>query len=124
MSLHLRVWAGVELIGIFFYELVLANLKVAKEVLSPKLSIKPGFMDVPLAVKTDFQITLFSHMITLTPNTLSVELSEDRKNLCVHSLFIKNTAQDSQAIKDAFEKRILQVFEGSEQPVTVKGKKK
>lgn len=113
MSLHLRFKAGAELFGIFFFELVKANLKVAGEVLSPKMKITPGMIEIPLILKTDFQITLLSHLITLTPGTLSVELSEDQKTLMVHSLYSKNKKQEIQDIKTKFEARIHKTFEGA-----------
>lgn len=110
----MRIRAFFELIGVFTYELVKANLKVAKEVMTPGLQIEPGFIDYPLELATDFQITLLAHLITLTPGTLSVELSEDKKILVVHCLYCGDKKSVIADIKNSFEKRILRIFSSGE----------
>src|SRR5690606_4272250 len=71
---------------LFLYELVLSALKVAILVLSPRMDLKPGIFAYPLKVDRDFEITLLANLITLTPGTLSVDVSEDRKLLYVHAI--------------------------------------
>lgn len=93
----------------FIYELIKANLQVALEVISPKLGMKPGIVAVPLDITTDFQITLLANLITLTPGTLSMDVSEDRKVLYVHSMYVEDKEEFIKSIKNGFEKRIIAI---------------
>ena len=93
----------------FFYELLKANLQVAWEVGTPKYNMTPGIVGVPLDIKTDGQITLLANLITLTPGTLSLDVSEDKKVLYVHSMYIKNRKDFIRGIKNGFEKRIIEI---------------
>jgi multicomponent Na+:H+ antiporter subunit E len=76
-------WAAVYLID-FLKELAVANYQVTKIVLAPRLSIRPGFLAIPLDAKTDFEITSFANSITLTPGTITVKVSGN--DLTVHAL--------------------------------------
>lgn len=93
----------------FFYELVKANLQVAYEVGTPNFTMTPGIVAVPLDVKTDFEITTLANLITLTPGTLSMDVSEDRKTLYVHSMYISDKEEFIKSIKNGFEKRIMEM---------------
>lgn len=93
----------------FLYELVKANLQVAYEVITPKLNMTPGIVAVPLDITSDFQITMLANLITLTPGTLSLDVSEDKKVLYVHSMYIKDKEEFIRGIKNGFEKRIIEI---------------
>jgi multicomponent Na+:H+ antiporter subunit E len=93
----------------FLYELVKANLEVAYDVITPKFYMKPGIISVPLDAKTDLEITLLANLITLTPGTLSLDVSEDRKNLFVHAMYITDRDEFIASIKNGFEKRLLEL---------------
>ena len=69
-------------ISFFFYfvkELILANLKVAFDIITPKDYMQPGIVAVPLDAETDMEITLLANLITLTPGSLSLDVSKDKK---------------------------------------------
>jgi len=91
------------------YELVKANLQVAYEVITPNLNMTPGIVAVPLDISSDFQITMLANLITLTPGTLSLDVSEDKKVLYVHSMYIKDREEFIKGIKTGFEKRIIEI---------------
>ncbi len=93
----------------FSYELIKANLQVAYEVSTPKLNMKPGIVAVPLDIKSDFEITMLANLITLTPGTLSLDVSEDKSVLYVHAMYITNKEDFIRSIKNGFEKRIMQI---------------
>lgn len=93
----------------FLYELIKANLQVAYEVMTPKLNITPGIVAVPLDIKSDLEITMLANLITLTPGTLSLDVSEDKKVLYVHSMYITDREEFIRGIKNGFEKRIMQI---------------
>tara|TARA_B100000378_G_C17937776_1_gene375621 strand:+ start:442 stop:765 length:324 start_codon:yes stop_codon:yes gene_type:complete len=100
----------ILLLVTFLYELIKANLEVAYEVITPKLKMTPGIIMVPLDVKSNIGITLLANMISLTPGTLSIDVSNDRKVLFVHAMYIKDREVFIKSIKNGFEKRILEIM--------------
>ena len=100
-------------ISFFFYfikELIVANLKVSFDIVTPKDYMKPGIVAVPLDAETDMEITLLANLITLTPGTLSLDVSKDKKVLYIHTLYLDNTEKFRSEIKNGMEKRLLRVL--------------
>lgn len=95
---------------LFLKELVLSAWAVTITVLRPKMDIKPGIFAFPLTVDRDFEITLLANLITLTPGTLSVDVSGDRKVLYVHALDCSDPQASRRKIADGFERRIMEAF--------------
>jgi multicomponent Na+:H+ antiporter subunit E len=91
----------------FLWELLKANIHVAYEVMTPKLNMKPGIVKVPLDAKTDLEITILANLISLTPGTLSIDVSEDKKVLYVHAMYVTDKEKFIDGIKNGFEKRLL-----------------
>lgn len=104
-----RVIAVVKLILLFFKELVLSSWSVAKQVLHPKLNIRPGIIAVPTQLRGDWEITLFACLITLTPGTLTLEVSPEGDMLYIHAMDIPNNEEMVKQMKDTFEKAIMEV---------------
>ncbi len=97
----------------FLRELALANYQVARLVLSPAARLRPGFVAVPLAARTDFEITSFANSITLTPGTISVFVPEDRRVIVMHAIDVGDDLDAlRQATKDALEAPILRFTRG------------
>jgi multicomponent Na+:H+ antiporter subunit E len=94
----------------FLWELFLANLRVAYDVITPRHRMKPGVIAIPLAARTDSEITILSNLITLTPGTLSLDVSADRKVMYIHAMYIDDIEETRSKIKDGFEKRVLEVL--------------
>lgn len=94
----------------FLRELVLANLRVAHDVLTPRHHMSPGIVAVPLELKSDLQITLLANLITLTPGTLSLHVADDRRTLYVHAMYIRDPEELVRGIKEGFEQRVMEVF--------------
>lgn len=99
-----------SLIGLFIYELILSTVKVALLVIKPKLNVKPGIIAYPLSAKTDSEITLLANLITLTPGTLSVDVSDDKKTLYVHAIDATDPQSIIADISNGFEKKVIGVF--------------
>ncbi|WP_349433456.1 Na+/H+ antiporter subunit E [Pararhizobium sp. A13] len=98
------------LAGLFLKELTLSAIKVAFMVLRPNMRLRPGIFAFPLTITRDFEITLLANLITLTPGTLSVDVSDDRKTLYVHALDCHDPAAERRAISTGFERRIREAF--------------
>lgn len=95
---------------LFIYELILSSVRVAKIVLQPKIDLEPGIIAYPLTVDSDFEITMLANLITLTPGTLSVDVSDDRKTLYVHCIDVPDPQATIDEIKNGFERKILEAF--------------
>lgn len=104
-----RVWAVIKLIYIFNLELLLANISVLKVILKPKLDMKPGIFALETELKSDWEITLLANLITLTPGTLVLDVSENNKILYIHAMDIEDVSSEIDAIKNSFEKAIMEV---------------
>lgn len=99
------------LLALFFKELAVSATKVAILVTRKKMALKPGIFAYPLTLRSDFEISLLANLITLTPGTLSVDVSEDRKTLYVHALDCADPGALRQDISRGFERRIREAFE-------------
>jgi multicomponent Na+:H+ antiporter subunit E len=105
-----KVTRTSSFIGFFMRELVISNLRVAYDVLTPRHHMKPGIVAVPLDVRTDAEIVLLANLITLTPGTLSLDLSDDRTVLYVHTMYLDDPEELRREIKEGFERRVLEVL--------------
>lgn len=94
----------------FLCELALSAWRVLRIVIRPKLDLNPGIIAVPLTVTHDYEITLLANMITLTPGTLSMDVSEDRKTLFVHCIDVPDPEITVRDIKEGFERQIMEAF--------------
>lgn len=93
----------------FTKELILANLKVAWDVLTPTNLMKPGVIAMPLRAETDMEITMVANAISLTPGSLSLDVSSDRKMLYVHVMYLYDEQQVMSELK-RMEAKILRVM--------------
>ncbi len=110
LNYFVRVRRIASLTILFLYELVMSSVKVAKTVLTPGLDLKPGIVAYPLKVDRDFEITLLANLVTLTPGTMSVDISEDRRLLYIHALDASDPDQLRIDIASGFERKILEAF--------------
>ncbi|SEM61304.1 multisubunit sodium/proton antiporter, MrpE subunit [Mesobacillus persicus] len=104
-----RVVAIIKLFLLFIKELILSNLNVLKHVLKPKMDIKPGIFALPIDLQKDWEIMLLGNLITLTPGTLTVDISDDNKILYIHAVNIDDVKESVDSIKNTFEKAIMEV---------------
>jgi multicomponent Na+:H+ antiporter subunit E len=104
-----RVFAIISLLLLFIKELILSSISVLKQILSPKLDIRPGIFAFPTELKSDWEITLLANLITLTPGTLTLEVSPDGKTLYIHAMDIPHTDEVILQIRNSFEKAIMEV---------------
>lgn len=105
------VWALAQLIAVFLKELTLANMLVAHDLLTPRSKLRPGIIKIPLDAKTDQEITVLANLLTLTPGTTSIDVSEDRSHLYLHVMYLDREGPDKtrEAIKRGIEARLLKV---------------
>jgi len=106
----LRGWYIVKLVWLFLYELVLSAFRVAADVLRPRMSFKPGIIALPLTTDDDVQITVLANLITLTPGTLSVDVSTDKTTLYVHAMRADDPDGLIQDLREGFERQIKETL--------------
>ena len=101
-----RIYYFIRYLFIFAKALALANIDVAKKALAPRMSIRPGFLAVPMLASTDLEITALANSITLTPGTISVHVARDHSTIVVHAIDVGNDP-------DAVRKDIQQTLEAN-----------
>ncbi|HKL68665.1 Na+/H+ antiporter subunit E [Salibaculum sp.] len=107
-----RVFYWIKLAILFLYELVVSSLQVLWDIVTPGYNARPAIIEVPLDVKSDAGILLVTNLISLTPGTLSLDVSEDRKTLSIHAMFADDPAAVCQTIKSGMEKWVIDAVEG------------
>lgn len=93
------------------WDVVVANLQVARAVLSPLSRLQPGFAIVPIELEDPAAIAMLAHTITLTPGTVSVDVAPDRRSLLVHALHMPDPEATVREIRHRYERRIREIFE-------------
>lgn len=96
--------------GFYLWQMLLANLRVAYDVLTPRFHMRPGIVALPLDAKTDEEIMLLANLITLTPGSVSLDVSPDRKTLYVHVMYIDNVEAVRRGLKEGIERRVLELL--------------
>lgn len=105
-----KIYFIFEFIVYYLKELVLANMFMAYDILTPKMYMKPAFMEVNLKIKSDAGLLLFSNLISMTPGTLSIDLSKDKKRLLVHVLYY-STDELMHKNFDEIQNKIIRITE-------------
>lgn len=107
---RMNVWEGIKLLFVFLKEMIIANLQIAYIIITPSMNIRPGLIEYPLDIRNDGAIVLLANMISLTPGTLSVDISPDRKFIYVHAMVMETPDQLKSQIKNRFERRIQRML--------------
>ncbi len=105
-----KVWQIANLALYLAWHILLANVQIAWRVLKPRLDVQPAMIAVHLHARTDAEATLVANLITLTPGTLSVDISPDRSTLYVHAMDLRNPQGFKRSIREGLERRILEVL--------------
>ncbi|ODN68868.1 Na+/H+ antiporter subunit E [Methylobrevis pamukkalensis] len=100
----------LSLAMLFFWELLMSGVRVLRIVVRPQMPLNPGFVAFPLTVQRDFEITLLANLITLTPGTLSIDVSDDRRFIHIHCIDAPDPEAVIADIRDGFEARIIEAF--------------
>ncbi|MDP1558682.1 MAG: Na+/H+ antiporter subunit E [Nitrosomonas sp.] len=97
--------------GVLLIDMVLANFTVARLILGNPGRLKPAFIVLPLTLTSDLAISILAISITLTPGTVSAQLSPDRKHLLIHALNETDADALIVTIKRRYEIPLKEVFE-------------
>lgn len=100
----------IEFAGFFLLEVVLASVRVAADVVTPSHRARPGIVAVPLDARSDAEITLLANLVSLTPGSLSLDVSPDHRTLFVHVMFLDDAEAFRRELKLGFERRVLELL--------------
>ena len=96
---------------IVLWDIVVANIEVAWIVLTkPNSKMRPKWVVIPLELTTPEAITVLAGTITLTPGTVSADLSDEGHSLLVHALDAESAEAVRDQIKERYERRLLEIF--------------
>lgn len=101
----------LRLVGVLLYDIVVANLAVARRILGDPDRLAPAFIEVPLDLTSDLAISLLANTICLTPGTVSARLAADRRSLLVHALDAPDPDATRAQIKARYEAPLKEIFE-------------
>ena len=108
-------WFVYYWLFVFMWELIKANVNVAKMALSPRISVNPGIVKIKTELIEDYSLFALANSITLTPGTITLDIAEENGNtyLYIHWIDVEseNTQKAGDIIKGAFEKHIRRIWE-------------
>lgn len=104
-----RVPKIIGFVFYFLYEMIMANLQVAYDVITPKYFFKPGIVRFPLNASSDLEINLLSMFISLTPGTILLDVSEDKKSIFIHVMYLESKEKFVARMRNS-ERKILEII--------------
>ena len=94
----------------YAWELLKSNAVILYEILTPGLDMRPGVIGIPIRARTDLEITILANLITMTPGTLSLDISPDRRTLYIHAMYIHDPEALRKDIQENLERRVLELL--------------
>jgi multicomponent K+:H+ antiporter subunit E len=110
---------ALRLAAVVLLDIIVSNWQVARLILGPESAITPRFVWVPLAIRDPHGIAALAGIVTMTPGTLSADLSDDHRHLLVHSFDCDDDAAERaliDSIKTRYEAPLIAIFEGASPP--------
>jgi multicomponent K+:H+ antiporter subunit E len=105
-----KPWQLLRFVLLVHRDIVVANLAVAKLVLGSPSKLRPAFVEVPLDIRDEFVITILASVVSLTPGTVSADVSQDRARLLVHGLDVADIPEMIATIKQRYEAPLKEIF--------------
>jgi len=106
-----RFFAAVNLFFFYLKEVLLSNFRVAHDVITPRHRMKPGIICVDVEGLSDWQIFFMSNLITMTPGTLGLTVSRDKKRLFIHAMYIDGSAEElARSLREDYGRKVQSVF--------------
>ncbi len=103
------VWRRIGFFLFYLGELLLSNLRVARDVIRPRSHARPAIIAIPVDGLSPFQITLLANLITMTPGTLSIDTSDDEKTLYIHAMFVSDVQKLRDEIEHGLTRRVREL---------------
>jgi len=110
MTLLRKIPKLISFLLFYLKELLLANIRVAHDAVTPTHHMRPALLAIPLDAETDFEILLFANLMTMTPGSVSMDVSTDRRVLYLHVMYVEDPEEVRRSIKHDFERRVLRLL--------------
>jgi multicomponent K+:H+ antiporter subunit E len=108
----LKRWrVGLRLGAVVLKDIVLSSIELARRILGPQAAIRPRFIWIPLDIRDPHGIVALAGIVTMTPGTLSCDLSDDRRHLLIHAFNVDDEAALIADIKARYEAPLREIFE-------------
>lgn len=109
---------ALVLAAVFLSELCLSSLRVAREVLRPRLAVRPGVLHVEVDARSDLELTVFAGLLSLTPGSLCVDVDEGRRGVFVHVMYVRpdDVAATRRQIRDLFWPHVVRALRAGDRP--------
>jgi multicomponent Na+:H+ antiporter subunit E len=111
LSFFVRVFRAILFVFYYLKELILSSLFVAYDIITPTDHMKPGIVEVPVDLKTDTAIIAFANLISMTPGSLTMDMSPDKKKIYVHAMYLHDKKKFIDKMKNQLEYKIKQILE-------------
>lgn len=105
-----RIPKIVSFILYFIWEILVANFHVAYDVVTPKYFFSPGIVKYKMNAKTDIEINLLATVISLTPGTIVLDISDDNTTLYIHVMYLKTVEAFENELRNGSEKKLLEIL--------------
>ena len=106
-----RPGVALRLAGVVLWDIVVANLAVARRVLGPMARLRPGFIEVPLDLAHPDAVALLASIIAITPGTVVADIDDPRTRILVHVLDLDDPGRLVAEIKHRYERPLKEIFE-------------
>ncbi|PLX15858.1 MAG: hypothetical protein C0597_08350 [Marinilabiliales bacterium] len=90
MRIVKKTYFIVEFVLFYMVKLVQANIYIAFDIVTPKMHTMPDFITLPLKIKSDFGLLLFSNLVSMTPGSLTIDINEEKNCIEIHILYNQN----------------------------------
>lgn len=105
----IKIGRLIFFILVYIFGLVKANLLIARDILSLNPKMKPGIIRISMDARSSHEILALANLISMTPGTLSMDVSPDRRYIYVHCMYLYDKEKVKSDIKEKLEKRILKI---------------
>ena len=105
-----RPGVAIRLAGVVLWDIVTANVAVARRVLGPMSRLRPGFIEVPLDLAHPDAVALLASIIAITPGTVVADIDEARSRILVHVLDLADPTALVSEIKRRYERPLKEIF--------------
>lgn len=103
-------WILLKFMAVVLWDILLANLHVARLILGSARQLQPAFMLLELDIRSPLGVSLLANTISLTPGTVSCEVSADRRQLLIHALHVTDVEASIRAMKQRYEQPLMEVL--------------
>jgi len=105
-----KIGQVLEFAAFFVREVTVATARIAYEIVTPTHYMKPAIVAIPLDTRSRLETGILASLVSLTPGSFSIEISEDERTLYVHTMYLISAESFRNEIKQNFERRVIELL--------------